>query len=65
MPEARGQGFAKALVLTALHKAYTLGYHVATLQASQMGVNIYRRIGFHEYSKIGAYLWTGQLNQNH
>ncbi|MBD2242934.1 GNAT family N-acetyltransferase [Nostoc sp. FACHB-888] len=64
MPEARGKGFAKALVLTALHKAYALGYHVATLQASQMGVNIYRRIGFQEYSKIGAYLWTGQLNQN-
>lgn len=59
IPEARGNGFATALVLTALQRAYALGYHLATLQASQMGVSVYRRIGFQEYSKMRTYLWAG------
>lgn len=62
IPEARGQGFATALVLTALQKARTLGYHVATLQASQMGLNVYHRLGFQEYYRMGLYLWTGNSN---
>ncbi|MBN3898107.1 MAG: GNAT family N-acetyltransferase [Nostoc sp. NOS(2021)] len=65
IPEARRNGFATALVLTALQRAYALGYHVATLQATEMGVNVYRRIGFQEYCKTGLYLWTSQLDQNH
>jgi ribosomal protein S18 acetylase RimI-like enzyme len=64
IPEARGNGFAKALVLTALQKASALGYHVATLQASHMGVNVYRRLGFQQYSQIEAYLWTLRQTKN-
>jgi GNAT superfamily N-acetyltransferase len=60
LPEARRQGFATALVLAALQKARALKYRVATLQASQMGVNVYSRMGFQEYCKMGVYLWTGK-----
>ncbi|MBW4683537.1 MAG: GNAT family N-acetyltransferase [Komarekiella atlantica HA4396-MV6] len=63
-PEARGRGFASALVLAALKKARALGYRVATLQASKMGVNVYRRIGFQEYCKTSFYLWTGKPKHN-
>ncbi|MBD2503516.1 GNAT family N-acetyltransferase [Anabaena azotica] len=54
-PEARRKGFAKAIVLAALYKARSLGYLVATLQASQMGINIYRQIGFQEYFPVTIY----------
>jgi GNAT superfamily N-acetyltransferase len=62
LPQMRGKGIATAMVLAALREARALGYHVGTLQASQMGVNVYRRIGFQEYCKIGFYLWTGEPN---
>ncbi|KAB8314073.1 GNAT family N-acetyltransferase [Tolypothrix campylonemoides VB511288] len=48
LPKARRQGFATALVLAALHKARALKYSVGTLQALQMGVNVYTQIGFQE-----------------
>ncbi|WP_026731680.1 GNAT family N-acetyltransferase [Fischerella sp. PCC 9605] len=60
LPEVRRQGLATAVVLAALQKARTLGYCVGMLQASQMGVNVYRRIGFQEYCKMGLYLWAGE-----
>jgi GNAT superfamily N-acetyltransferase len=62
LPEARKKGFATGLVLAALREARTKEYHIATLQASEMGANIYRKLGFQEYSKMGLYLWTGQTN---
>lgn len=55
VPEARKKGFATAIVLAALHKARILGYHVGTLQASQMGVSIYQRMGFEEYFQVCMY----------
>ncbi|MEJ1931808.1 GNAT family N-acetyltransferase [Nostoc sp. NIES-2111] len=58
-PEARRKGFAKAIVLAALYKARSLGYRVATLQASQMGINIYQQIGFQEYFPVTMYLAAG------
>jgi hypothetical protein len=35
-------------------------YRLATLQASEMGANVYRQRGFQEYSKMGLYLWSGK-----
>jgi GNAT superfamily N-acetyltransferase len=60
LPEARRQRFATSLVLAALRKARALKYYVGTLQASEMGVNVYTQIGFQEYCKMGLYLWTGK-----
>jgi GNAT superfamily N-acetyltransferase len=62
LPEARRQRFATSLVLAALRKARALKYCVGTLQASEMGVNVYTQIGFQEYCKMGLYLWTGKAS---
>lgn len=45
-PEARGQGLARALTLTALHEARSSGFSLAVLHATPMAVNLYRSIGF-------------------
>ncbi|HET7076130.1 MAG TPA: GNAT family N-acetyltransferase [Chloroflexia bacterium] len=55
-PDARGQGTATALVLAALHAARARGYRVGILQSTRMGLNLYHRLGFAEYSTIAHYL---------
>ncbi|HLO87229.1 MAG TPA: GNAT family N-acetyltransferase [Nostocaceae cyanobacterium] len=55
VPEARGKGVATALVSATLQHARQLGYHIATLQASKMGVNVYRRLGFQEFYRVHLY----------
>lgn len=62
VPEARGQGIGTAMTLAPLREARTLGYRVAILQSSQIGLGVYRRLGFKEYCKIGMYMWTGETN---
>jgi GNAT superfamily N-acetyltransferase len=57
IPEARRQGFGTAVTLVPLHEARALGYRIGTLQASNMGFSVYRRIGFREYCTIGHYVW--------
>jgi len=56
VPEGRGQGTGTALVLAALHAARARGYRVGILQSTRMGLNLYRRLGFAEYSTIAHYL---------
>jgi GNAT superfamily N-acetyltransferase len=62
VPEARKKGFATGLVRAALQEARNKKYRIATLQASEMGANVYRQIGFQEYSKMGLYLWSGKAD---
>jgi GNAT superfamily N-acetyltransferase len=57
-PEARRRGIATKLVIATLQYARQLGYHIATLQASKMGVNIYRRLGFQEFYPVHLYSWN-------
>lgn len=45
-PEARKLGLARALTLTALHKAHSLGYRLAVLHSTPMAVNLYKSLGF-------------------
>jgi len=57
IPEARGQGIGSAVVMTPLLDAREMGYRVGILQASSMGYNVYRRLGFQDFGKLSVYLW--------
>jgi GNAT superfamily N-acetyltransferase len=52
---ARGRGVGAAITLAPLRDARARGYRVATLQATPMGYNLYRRVGFVEYCRLGMY----------
>jgi GNAT superfamily N-acetyltransferase len=55
LPEVRRQGIGRALTVAPLLYALTLGYRIGVLQASPMGLNLYRRLGFREYCTFHAY----------
>jgi len=57
IPEARGQGIGSAVVMAPLLEAREMGYRVGILQASSMGYNVYRRLGFQDFGKLSVYLW--------
>ncbi len=57
IPQARRQGAGFAITLKPLQVAREMGYRVGILQASKMGVSVYRRMGFKEYGKIPSYIW--------
>jgi ribosomal protein S18 acetylase RimI-like enzyme len=59
VPGARRLGIGSAIAVAALRAAVSLGYKVATLHASEMGTNIYRRLGFRELAKVSVYTWPG------
>jgi GNAT superfamily N-acetyltransferase len=52
VPEARGQGSGAALTRTPLLAARERGYHIGILQSSQMGFDVYRRLGFKHLGQI-------------
>ena len=60
VPEARRQGIGTAMTLIPLREARALGYRVSVLHASEMGFNVYRRIGFRECCKISHYVWANK-----
>jgi GNAT superfamily N-acetyltransferase len=55
--KARRKGIAEALTFYLLNKAKNEGYNISTVQASEMGYPLYKKIGFKEYyiSKIYAF----------
>jgi GNAT superfamily N-acetyltransferase len=57
VPDARGKGLAAACTVLATNKAFDLGAEIASLQASPMGEEIYRRLGYEDlfaYRVLGA-----------
>ncbi len=58
IPEARKQGIGAALTLHAMHEARALEYRIAMLAPSQMGLNMYRKLGFQEVGLTYYYLWS-------
>lgn len=58
LPEARGQGFGSAITLASLRAAQALGYRAGILQSSEMGFNIYQRLGFRHLCAMDHYIWN-------
>jgi GNAT superfamily N-acetyltransferase len=49
LPAARGKGLGTAVTLVPLLDARIMGYRVGILQSSDMGFNVYQRLGFQQY----------------
>ena len=58
LPEARGRGMGRAVTHAALAEARRQGYGVSILQASDLGYPVYRRLGFADFGRLGAYVWS-------
>jgi GNAT superfamily N-acetyltransferase len=58
LPKVRRQGIGNAMTLEPLCEARALGYRIGVLISSQLGVGVYRKLGFREYCKIGQYVRT-------
>jgi GNAT superfamily N-acetyltransferase len=55
VPEARGRGLARRLLLHALHDARDAGATVSTLQSSRLGYPVYRRLGYRDLGRLGMW----------
>lgn len=60
VPHARGRGIGSAMVSTPLMRARGEGYRVAILHATEIGMGVYRRLGFRPYCEIGQYVMEGE-----
>ena len=56
LPGARGRGIARMMTAAALTEARARGYRVGVLQATAMGVPVYRRLGFRTYSEFAIHM---------
>ena len=57
-PSAQRQGIGGAITLKPLLEAREMGYRHAVLFATEMGVPVYERLGFHQTgARIDRYLW--------
>ncbi|MFN8468676.1 MAG: GNAT family N-acetyltransferase, partial [Caldilineaceae bacterium] len=56
LPHARGKGIGGAMTRVPLLDARAEGYAVGTLQASEMGYPVYKRLGFETVCGIELYL---------
>jgi ribosomal protein S18 acetylase RimI-like enzyme len=56
VPEARGHGIGAAMTLAALSEGASRGYRIGVLQASPMGVSMYRSLGFREDFRMALYI---------
>lgn len=55
IPEARGRGLARRLLLHALYAARAAGATVSTLQSSRLGYPVYQRLGYVELCRLGMW----------
>jgi predicted acetyltransferase len=62
VPKARRQGVGAAMTLAPLREARAMGYRIGILHSSEMGLGLYRRLGFQEYCKLSHYVSTGEAS---
>lgn len=55
LPGARGRGLGAAMTLTPLLEARQMGYRAGVLQSSELGYNVYKRLGFEHLCRIENY----------
>ncbi len=60
-PEFRRKGIAQAMVYHILNEAKNKGYNISILQASEMGHQLYKKIGFKEYYYTKIYRYQKQF----
>jgi GNAT superfamily N-acetyltransferase len=60
IPEVRRQGIGLAMTQTPLQQAREMGYHVGILHSSELGISVYRQLGFVEKCKMGHYIWNSK-----
>jgi ribosomal protein S18 acetylase RimI-like enzyme len=58
IPTARRRGVAAMMTLQPLLQARSMGCRTSILHASEMGIGVYRSVGFKEYCLIHSYRWT-------
>lgn len=58
IPGARTRGVGGAMALAVLREARSLGYRVGVLQSSEMGYNLYLRLGFRNLCHVGYFYWS-------
>jgi len=52
LPKARGKGIGAAMTLEPLREARDMGYRIGVLQSSEMGYNVYKKLGFRHLCQI-------------
>ena len=57
LPQFRGRGIGTTLTQSPLLDARREGFQVGVLYASEMAVDLYRKLGFQEYCNGDIYLW--------
>jgi len=58
LKQARGKGIGAASVLQPLQEAREIGYHIGVLQSSDMGYNVYKKLGFRHLCQIEYFYRT-------
>jgi ribosomal protein S18 acetylase RimI-like enzyme len=63
IPAARRKGIGAYMTLHPLIQARSMGYRIGVLQSSEMGLGVYRSLGFKEYCQIDSYFWRPEKSK--
>lgn len=58
LPEARGRRMGSMMTAAPLIDARNRGYKISILHSTQMGLNVYKRLGYEEICRKVGYVWN-------